>query len=73
VSYDLQAHRDLEREQCLALARAGAGWHAYALEKAERLVKEDPSLHGGLVHAVESEIGLAATKAARAAAKWMAK
>lgn len=74
TGYDFKAHRNSEREHCLRLVReGGAGWHPYVLEKAERLVKEDPSLHGGLVQAVEAEIGPAATRAARAAAKGMAK
>lgn len=73
MSYDPQSHRDSDREHCLSLAREGAAWHPYALDKADRLVKEDPSLHGDLVAAVEAEIGPKATKAARAAAKWMAR
>jgi hypothetical protein len=56
MSYDPAAHREAERAQCLRLVAAGPGWHAYALAKAKRLVKEDPTLHGDLVEAVTSAI-----------------
>jgi hypothetical protein len=56
VTYDPDAHRQAERAQYLRLVAAGPGWHAYALAKARRLVKEDPTLHGDLVEAVTSAI-----------------
>jgi hypothetical protein len=70
--YSAQAHREAERQQCLRLVKAGPGWLPYVLDKAERLVKDDPTLHGGLVAAVEAEIGdYQKVNAARRAAKWM--
>lgn len=71
MSYDMQAHRDAVRTHLIGLARSGAGWHAYVLVRAGNLEKGEPTLHQGLVAAVEAEIGPAAVKAARAAAKWM--
>jgi hypothetical protein len=69
--YDPQAHREGTREWLLRLAAAGPGWHPYALRRAEDLVHQDPTLHGGLVTAVEEQIGPRATAEARRAAKWM--
>lgn len=71
MSLDLRAD---VRSHYLHLARdGGPGWHAYALDAAEQLVKADPITHGGLVSAVELEIGPDATKAARRALAWFAK
>lgn len=67
----MQAHRQAERARCVRLAKSGPGWHAYALHEAAQLEKRDPALHDGLLAVVEAEIGPAAVKAARAAAKWM--
>jgi hypothetical protein len=55
------------------VTEGGSGWHAYALDAAEQLVKADPIAHGGLVAAVEGEIGPEATKAARRALASFAK
>jgi hypothetical protein len=68
----MQAHRQSVRTWHLHMASI-PGAQPYALDSAERLVKEDPMLHGGLVADLEGAMGPQATKAARAAAKWMAK
>lgn len=61
------------RERFLYLAAAGPGWHPYVIEAAERLSKENPVAHEGLVAAVEEAIGPAAVKSARKALKWFAR
>lgn len=71
MTYDMQAHRARTRDHLLRLAAAGPGWHAYAIHEAEHLVKQDPVLHGGLMAAVEAEMGMQAAAAARRAAQWM--
>lgn len=59
MSYDMEAHRRQDREWCLLLAAAGPGWHAYAIDKARRFVKADPTLHQDLVQAVQAVIDAA--------------
>lgn len=56
MTYDIAAHREGVRAWCLRLAAAGRGWHDYAKDKAQRLVKEDPELHQDLEQAVAREI-----------------
>lgn len=71
MTYSAEAHRQETRDRLLKLVRTGAGMHPYALCEAEKLEKEDPSLHVGLVAAVEAELGPEAVAAARRAAKFM--
>lgn len=71
MTYSPESHRESVREQHLRLVRdGGPGWHPYALDSAEAVVKEDPTLHGGLVATLEAEIGTDAVKAARRAITW---
>ena len=71
MSYDLHTQRTNTRAHLQRLAAAGPGWQAYALRRAEELVKEDPTLHAGLVQDLEAQIGAPAVKEARRAAQWM--
>jgi len=69
VSYDAAFERQSMREHFTQMVRLSTGTHPYALDAAERIVKSDPQVHGGLVALVESEIG-DALPAARKALNW---
>lgn len=57
LGYSPEAHRRKVRAQLAQLVTdGGPGWHDYALKEAERLEKEDDSLHGGLHAYVKAEI-----------------
>jgi hypothetical protein len=70
MSFSDSSLRAQTHERFGPLIAAGPGVHPYALDAAEKLVKEDPALHHGLVAAVEIKIGPQATKAARKAIEW---
>jgi len=70
VNLDSQSMRVVAREACLELVRAGHGWHAYVLDKAERMGQSNPDLYGDLTTAVEGEIGVSALPTAKRALKW---
>jgi hypothetical protein len=59
------------RQHYVHLARdGGPGFHAYVLDRAETLVKEDPSIHDGLVGEIEAAIGPKHAAAARKTLEW---
>lgn len=72
MSYSMQAERAKAREHLSRMVDAGPGWHPYALDRAEQLVREDPFIHGGLVAELEKQVGAEATKKARRAIDWFA-
>jgi len=53
MTYDMQAHRNADREWLLRLV-VMPGWADYAEMRAKALEKEDPTLHAGLVDAVRA-------------------
>jgi hypothetical protein len=57
MSYDHVTHRQQTRVRLIQLiAQGGPGWHDYAREQAKELEKDDPTLHRGLLDAVQAEI-----------------
>lgn len=71
MTYDIAADRMRTREQCVGLVRDhGPGVDSYALDKAESLVREDPTLHDGLVEAVKNELGPQRLRGAVASLNW---
>lgn len=63
-----------QREHFAALVKdGGAGWHPYALDAAEKLVKAEPMIHAGLVAHVEQVIGAKDLPKARKALEWFHK
>jgi len=57
VSYDLNEHRRAVRDHLLHLVRAGGpGWDEHAKARAREAEKEDPTLHEGLLKAVNEAI-----------------
>jgi hypothetical protein len=57
MTFDLALHRNAMGEHCLRLIHEGGpGWDAYVRDKAKRLAKDDPTLHGGLPAEVEQAI-----------------
>lgn len=69
MSWQQSLARD-QRDHFDRLLAAGPGWFPYVLDAAERLVRDEPMLHAGLVAHVEGVIGPKATAAARKALEW---
>lgn len=60
--YCPKAHRQLERKQCRELLEGGEGWHAYVIDKAAKLEKDEPVIHRGLLAEVRQFIENARVK-----------
>jgi hypothetical protein len=73
-SYSVESERAQARDHLQRLVHeGGSGWHAYVLDRAEKLVRSEPMVHAGLVAELEQHIGPEATAKARKALEWFHK